>query len=91
MNINTVAVQSHVEHGLRANFSNVLYTNSDTKDTVMETSCYSQDTNTMEATIDNDGFETRMGFFRYDTGEVEAGKKKFAYKKTPVTFIGKKF
>lgn len=91
MKINSVNVQTQTEHGLRANFMNLLYTNEATKETVMETACYAPDTNDMEADIDNDGFNARMAFFRYDTGEKLNNMPVYAYRKTPVTFIGGKF
>ena len=92
MNINTVEVQSQSEHGLRSNFMNLLYTNEATKDTVMETACYAPDTGKNGADIDNDGFLTRLSFFREDTGEKDSdGHLIYAYKKTPVSFIGKIF
>jgi len=91
MNINTVEVQSQSEHGLRSNFMNLLYTNEATKDTVMETACYAPDTGNNGAAIDNDGFLTRLSFFREDTGKTEGSKQIYAYKKNPVSFIGKIF
>ena len=88
MGINTVEVQGHSEHGLKSNFMNLFYTNQSTKETVLETTCYSPDTGEMDASDTNQGFQTRLSFFRYTTKDSQ-GTPVYKYRDNPVTFMGK--
>ena len=64
MKINSVVISNGTEHALRANMMNLLYTNSETKKTILAPGCYYIDTGSMGAEDSNNGFSRRMSFFR---------------------------